>query len=107
MRKLSWYVAGPMTGYENNNHEAFDKAAEGLRSYGHKVTTPVEISRDNGWHERTNIEDFARADIEIVLSVDALFMLEGWEKSFGAKAEHAVAVWTGKKIYYESSIDVD
>jgi hypothetical protein len=103
---LHIYCAGPMTGYENSNHEAFDREAAVLRSRGHTVVTPVEISRDNGWHNKcVSPEEFARADIDIVFKVDALYMLNGWEKSVGARAEHALAVWLGKSIYYESNLE--
>ncbi|ENM6975340.1 DUF4406 domain-containing protein, partial [Escherichia coli] len=34
------YIAGPMTGYENFNREAFHKAEEALKREGHTVLNP-------------------------------------------------------------------
>lgn len=35
------YIAGPMTGYENFNREAFHKAEEALKREGHTVLNPA------------------------------------------------------------------
>ncbi len=37
------YIAGPMTGYENFNREAFHKAEEELKREGHTVLNPAVL----------------------------------------------------------------
>ncbi len=37
------YIAGPMTGYENFNREAFHKAEEALKQEGHTVLNPAVL----------------------------------------------------------------
>ncbi|EFK4962598.1 DUF4406 domain-containing protein [Escherichia coli] len=37
------YIAGPMTGYENFNREAFHKVEEELKREGHTVLNPAVL----------------------------------------------------------------
>lgn len=89
------YIAGPMTGHHNMNRTAFMDAAKGLAAKGWLVknpaTNPIFLT----------LEDTIRADIEELLDCDAIYMLLGWERSIGARAEHAVAVWLDLRILYE------
>lgn len=41
------YIAGPMTGRENFNREAFNKEAERLTRHGHTVLNPASLP--DGW----------------------------------------------------------
>jgi len=89
------YIAGPMGGLPDLNFPAFHQAAEKLRRWGHFVFNPAE--HDQGSY---------RANLQIDLSwicgeAQAIFMLAGWEKSPGARAEHALAVALGLDIWYE------
>lgn len=40
-------------------------------------------------------------DIEILRRCDAIYMMEGWIRSIGARAEHELARELGMEIYYE------
>ncbi len=91
------YVAGPMRGYPNNNFKAFDKAKEKLMHF-YEVITPADSARQ---HPDAKEHEWIRRDIEMVLKCDAIYMLNGWERSMGARAEHAIAVWTQKQIHYQ------
>ncbi|ECE8819412.1 DUF4406 domain-containing protein, partial [Salmonella enterica subsp. enterica serovar Reading] len=37
------YIAGPMTGYENFNREAFHRAEKALKREGHTVLNPAVL----------------------------------------------------------------
>ncbi len=110
------YIAGPMKGIPLFNFPAFDGAEAWitLEWEGWQAVNPAQIDRDYGFdptslpedHDWNVIppsagtrEEIIRRDIEAVLSCDAIFMLPGWEKSAGAKAELHLARWAGKTIY--------
>ncbi|MCV4939668.1 DUF4406 domain-containing protein, partial [Escherichia coli] len=44
------YIAGPMTGYENFNRDAFNKEADRLSRHGHSVLNPATLP--NGLTQR-------------------------------------------------------
>ena len=106
--KLNIYIAGPMRGYEKNNHDAFDKAEEALSKK--KVWNPInpaKIDRDFGVNpedDMTKVElrEALRRDANLIFEdCECIYMLRGWERSDGAKMEHAIAVALGISIWYE------
>lgn len=84
------YISGPMeaSGLKDLNYPAFNMAAQKLRSEGFTVLNPAETD-DGSVHRPRNF--YLRADVKMVASANKLFMLEGWEKSPGAKLEVYVA----------------
>lgn len=109
------YVAGPMRHYPYWNFPAFEKAAELLRSQGHEVISPAEMELESGntpyglplehdWShfDAGQLPDIIKRDLEAVRDCDALYMLEGWDRSVGAQAEYCVAKWYGKHIMFEA-----
>lgn len=110
------YLAGPMSGYPEFNFPTFHAAAALLRADGHEVFSPAEndiakigdFSKNNptGDVKAANAAGFslrhALADDTkfICLEAEGIAMLPGWEKSLGARAEHALAVALGHKILY-------
>lgn len=101
---LYFYVSGPMKGYKDSNMPAFDDAKAMLILEGARVITPADISRNIGQPLDQNLpmpSNRALLDLKMVANNDCIYMLKGWERSFGAQAEHAVAVWLEKKIVYE------
>lgn len=108
---MKYYIAGPMTGYVCNNFPSFDNAKAKLLKMGQEVVSPADIARTEGWlnHDGTEKEndqppaarDFVKRDLDHIYECNAMYMLKGWEKSVGARAEHAVAVWLGLEIMYE------
>ena len=46
-------------------------------------------------------EEYMKICIQMLHICDTIYMLEGWEKSVGAKIEHSLAVQAGKPIIYE------
>lgn len=115
MKAIKVYVAGGMSGYPEHNFPAFRAAAKRLRAMGHEVTSPVEMDEAEGFDAETAEEvppgseqwsAFLARDVIVVASadVDAIVVLEGWEKSRGAALEVHVARELGKPIY---RLDVD
>lgn len=100
------YIAGPMTGYPEFNFPAFFAAQKKFEAEGWKVWNPADKESESGVQEDSafalgnNIElvkngwDWKAAfewDCQKVIQSDAIFLLPGWEKSTGARAEWAVA----------------
>jgi hypothetical protein len=104
-----------MRGIPFFNFPEFDEAASQLcRDY--IVISPADMDRAAGfdpyalpegydWRTIPPNFDFHAAferDIAAVQQCDATYMLDGWEKSKGARAEKAVAEWLGKEIIYQT-----
>jgi hypothetical protein len=111
----SIYISGGMSSYPQSNFHAFDYARDLLVFEGWFVFSPADHDRElgfdptNGSIQETGWtpEMMAAAadwDLTVIQHADAIYMLEGWELSKGARAEHAVAVWLGKQIFYESAM---
>jgi hypothetical protein len=93
-----------MTGYVDHNFPNFDRVRDVLLEWGDRVYSPADIARRLRRESITGepkIEDCARADIAAIFQCDTMFMLKGWERSIGARAEHALAVWLSLEISYE------
>lgn len=101
------YIAGPMSGYPQFNFPAFFAAQKKFEAEGWKVWNPANKDGEEGVKEDVSFAtgndqqlmksgwDFKEAylwDVEKVINSDAIYMLPGWEKSAGARGEHAVAV---------------
>ena len=105
------YIAGPMTGLPNFNFEAFFDAEEIWSNKGWVVYNPARHDVECGIDARElsleevnskfNLEEAALWDLQSIVKCQAIYMLAGWNKSKGARAEHAVAEWLGKEIHYQ------
>lgn len=122
------YCSGPITNIPDHNRAAFDAAEKRLTAQGHFVINPHRISELFGTAEEL-AESFkifyaiegkdnyvlkeeldrrasiARAvmdaDLAAVRSCDAIYMLNGWENSRGAKKELAEAIRCGLEVRQE------
>ena len=108
MNKLAIYIAGPMRGYPRNNHDAFDRAEEMLISKKvWKPINPAKVDRDFGVDPsddmtKKDLREALRRDANLIFDdCECIYMLRGWEKSEGARMEHAIAVALGLGIWYE------
>ena len=106
MKKV--YIAGPMTGYDQFNKPAFMEAEEMLSPLFDVFNPAVEqefkdLEECNGFEPLTpeELKRTVRKDLEGLMDCDEIFMLKGWERSTGARAEHAVAVWLDMGISYQ------
>ncbi|HDC2548779.1 TPA: DUF4406 domain-containing protein [Salmonella enterica] len=86
------YIAGPMSGIENFNRNAFDIAAIMLKSIGHAVLNPAILPDGLTYGQYIKI---SKAMLECA---DTIYLLEGWQDSAGATNEHALAKKLGLKI---------
>lgn len=110
--KRSIYIAGPMTGISEFNFPAFDKARDRLIAEGWAVVSPADLDRAFGFDPTLYEDDCVmpekflaeaiRRDLEHIQKCDAIYLLDGWEKSNGALAELGVAKWMGMEVVYET-----
>lgn len=104
----SIYIAGPMSGIENHNKDAFVDMHNVLEGENwDNIFNPI-LSPASRLIQEGNItgQDAYRLcmalDLKFICEeADAIMMLIGWENSPGAKAEHATAVCLGLSIFYE------
>jgi len=91
------YISGPMTGVEDGNVGAFIAASLELVEAGYASVNPVDIGRELKYkmgREPAWIE-YMREDIKALLECDGIYMLDGWEKSSGARLEEHIAMRLG------------
>lgn len=111
---ITIYVAGPMRGCKLLNFPAFDRAAAVLRDLGYQVVNPAEIDRANGIDPKrpetipANFDGLLRIMLKrdfvaILDQCDAIALLEGWQKSSGARAETAIALALGLHFHIVGS----
>ena len=92
------YVAGPMRGIPDNNFPAFNCAAHYLRRLGHTVINPAELDEADGISgyktdrsdvliNATTLAEVMTRDITLLSGCNHICLLEGWQYSYGARAE--------------------
>ena len=100
MNKLIVYIAGPITGYENGNKEAFDKAERDIKEENNNtiVLNPTCLP--------AGLTQFAYMDIclAMIRSCHVVYFLRGWESSEGAVAENALAKKLKRHLIYEEDL---
>lgn len=115
------YIAGPMRGRKYFNFPSFDAAKVELEKQGHSVISPADLDRQTGfdpellgsdydWQDLNKIQfslfDAIDRDVQALKTCDAIYMLDGWETSRGARAEKALAEWIGLHVIYQTNEDV-
>jgi nucleoside 2-deoxyribosyltransferase len=91
------YISGKITGKENYKDD-FLKAEQWLKLNDYKVVNPsrlIEIFPSLEYAQLMAI------DYKLIDMCDAIFMLDGWQKSKGACAELSYAKSLGKKVKYQ------
>lgn len=76
MRKPRIYIAGPMTGLPNFNYPAFFAAAGMWRAAGWE---PVNPAGSFGSDQTRPYRDYVRADLALLRTCDAIYLLPGWD----------------------------
>lgn len=104
---VTYYLAGPMTGYPQFNFPAFYHAARTLRERGYTIVTPTELdsnevviaalqSKNGEIRDLPRVEtwgDMLSRDVKIIADeCGGVILLSGWEKSKGAKLEAFVGL---------------
>ena len=107
------YISGPITGIELEDcHIAFGNAEHELKSKGHEVVNPLQVTAlDCLRPETCKAEEsghdwlcWMRADIREMMSCDAVYALSGWQQSRGASVEIGLADSLGVPVYYEDIV---
>ncbi|EEJ4190061.1 DUF4406 domain-containing protein [Salmonella enterica subsp. diarizonae] len=78
------YIAGPMSGLPNFNRDRFNEVAGLVVESGNIPLNPATLP--DGLPER----DYMAVGIAMLQCADAIYLIEGWEKSAGARAEKAL-----------------
>ncbi|MEH5750278.1 DUF4406 domain-containing protein [Citrobacter freundii] len=95
-RKPVVFVAGPMTGYHDFNRAEFNAEAGVLEDRGFTVLNPA-ILPDGLEHRQ-----YLAITISMLEQADAVFLLDGWEKSEGALREFRRARELGLIFMFQS-----
>jgi len=77
-----------MTGWTDHNYSEFHAAADDLRARGFDVINPAEVLDED---TKLPWSTYIREDIGILLGVDCVAVLPGWERSRGAMLEVTIA----------------
>ncbi|MBK5254327.1 MAG: DUF4406 domain-containing protein [Peptostreptococcaceae bacterium] len=96
-KALKTYIAGPISGMEEEAFRNFAKAEEELNSQGYAVLNPMI---DAKFTLSFSYMDWIKHGLFLLDLADAIYMLPGWENSKGARLEHAYAECRGIKIIY-------
>lgn len=75
----------------------FYTAQRDLLNWQYDPVSPFE----NGLSDSDTWENHMLKDIEMLFGCDAIYMLNGWENSRGAKIEKHIAETTGKHVWFE------
>lgn len=95
------YISGKMRGLpEEESRIKFEAARQYLIELGHDVVNPWDSEKEKE-AQCLEWEDYILYDLKIIKGCDALFMLDNWQDSDGAKCEHAFASGMGIEILYE------
>lgn len=95
------YIAGKISGFDEYSYRnKFANAEKHLRLLGHDVINPTYITQI-GLDE--SYRDLIMEILGMILTTcDAIYMLDDWTKSEGAKSEYWMAKEMSLKIYYQS-----
>ena len=91
------YISGKITGNENYKND-FLKAECWLKLHDHKV---INVAKIGDALPKLTYHQFMAIDYKLIELCDAIFMLDGWQKSKGACAELSYAKSLGKKVLYQ------
>jgi hypothetical protein len=125
-RPLWLYISGPMAERPGHNREAFAAVRAALLAAGHIVFNPAAKAEcHDRWHSHDSPAEWARRtdslrarglsqferrgwlrdDIWALSLCDGIVMLDDWEDSTGARAEHAWAEAVGMRVHHWASAD--
>lgn len=95
------YISGKMRGLpEEESRRKFKEAQLYLKALGSEVINPWD-DEDDKKRRCKDWGDFILYDLGILKTCDAIYMLDNWQESNGAKCEHAFASGMDMEIFYE------
>lgn len=88
MKNKTIYIAGPITGHDlKERFEAFEIVENKYKALGFNVVNPMKLKHD---HDKS-WESYMRECIEALIKCDAIYLMQGWELSDGARLEFTIA----------------
>lgn len=92
------YISGPITGIDPEVcRSRFATAESNIRAQSFEPVNPL----NNGLPETATYDEHIKRDLEMLATCDAVYMLEGWEKSKGCRIEFNVAATNRIPIIFE------
>ena len=92
------YISGKISGTNlTETRKRFASVAKAMKRIGVEPVNPFE----NGLTEHDTWEAHIVKDIATLLQCKAIYMLQGWQESKGARIEHYIATEIGMPIMYE------
>ena len=102
------YIAGPMRGHPDLNRKEFNDAEKFLerKTIYYEIINPVRLDKESGLSDeelltRKGLRQVMMRDLLELSYCDVVYFLAGWEKSEGAKIEHALASMLNLTILYQ------
>ena len=114
MKKV--FISGPMTDYPNHNFEIFDELEKHLNSFNIECINPANTARKYFEHEdffqkdgsvnkeSQSFHDMINEELDALKTCDTIYLLPGWEESFGAKNELKIAIENGLNVIQHSNV---
>ena len=97
------YISLPISGYDiEERHDCAMLMEIRLKSLGYDVFNPL----GDGWVQGLSNNEYMRKDLISLLDCDAIFFMNGWDKSLGCHTEFCVAVACGIDILFEEKNDI-
>lgn len=89
------YISGAITGVKHAD-KLFARAEEKLELLGYEVVNPYKVGKHlkkvfTIEHKVPKYEDYMRCDIKLLIDCDAIYLLENWGTSKGARLEKKIA----------------
>jgi len=92
------YLAGPMSGYPDNNYPAFFAEEKVLQKKGYEVLNPAANDDPPGKTWRGYMEKA----VSQLITCDHIHLMEGWSKSKGGVTEYNLAKSLGLEITFQN-----
>ena len=92
------YISGPMTGVDNYE-DNFERAEKYLIALGYEVINPSKVDASL---PQMNYFEYLDIDLYLLSKCQAIYMLNGWNNSNGAKEELKTALLQGIDVYLET-----
>ncbi len=96
---MKYYIAGKITGLED--YKSFFNAVEKeLKDQGHLVMNPAVLPEGFPW------ESYMPICYAMIDACDAVYMLDNWKESAGARLEYDYSVDKGKLISMKCPVNI-
>ena len=92
------YISGAISNTDDYM-ERFAKAEKKMTEKGYSVVNPAKVNAQ--LPEDTGYEEYMKMCFCMLDMCDSIYMLKGWEKSYGANREYGYATASDMRIMYE------